>query len=73
MVLYTKKASVGGSESRSLLEYSMWDKAITDRETFVEMLNLGVPYEEVAAQFDTDANFQSWFDEFREKMEEIIN
>lgn len=51
------------AEVRNLLEDSMQEKAETDRAAVEAEIAAGKSREEAAAQYDTDENFRSWYEE----------
>jgi len=63
--LYTSKAFDGGQEARSILEKNLADKAAADRKTVTELLEGGMTLEEAVSKFDTDENFDNWFEDFK--------
>lgn len=60
--LYTTPAFSGANDARSVLEYSLSDAASADRAVIEERLSAGQPFEEAAADFLTDARFDSWYE-----------
>lgn len=68
-ILYTSKAFDGGKEARKILEYNLKDKAVADRELVTAALAEGKTLEEAAAPFLTDENFESWYQQLKEKLE----
>lgn len=69
---YTNKAFDGGSNARKVLEYSLQDKAVKDRETVKEEIARGKTLEEAAAPFMTEDNFDQWFEEFKSQLEKCV-
>ena len=70
--LYTTKAFEGGNAARSLLDTSMQDLAKADREQVIERLAQGQSLDEAAAEFETDAYFDTWFAALSQQMQEIV-
>ena len=70
--LYTTKAFEGGNDARSLLDTSMQDLAKADREQVIERLAQGQSLDEAAAEFETDAYFDTWFAALSQQMQEIV-
>lgn len=70
--LYTTKAFENGKNARSILEYSMSDKAAEDRKTVVENLQKGQTLEQASAEFTGDEYFEKWYQETKEALEKII-
>ena len=69
--LYTPRAFQGGTEARSILEYSMSDLAAADRASVVEGLAQGQSLEEAAAQFVSDEHFNAWYEDTLAKLEKF--
>ena len=70
--LYTTKAFENGKNARSILEYSMSDKAAEDRKTVVENLQKGQTLEQASAEFTGDEYFEKWYQETKEALEKLI-
>lgn len=67
--LYTNQAFEGGTEARNILENSMTEKAVQDAQRVKDLIAEGTSREAAVAQFDTDANFQSWLSSFQKELE----
>ena len=67
--LYTTPAFSGANDARSVLEYSLSDAASADRAVIEDRLSAGQPFEEAAADFLTDARFDSWYEATLTKLE----
>ncbi len=67
--MYTPIATTNGATVRSILEYSMSDKAAADRAEIDALMAQGVSREEAIARFDTDDNFRAWYDATKAKLE----
>ncbi|MBU5435595.1 extracellular solute-binding protein [Pseudoflavonifractor sp. MSJ-37] len=67
--LYTTRAFAGGKEARAVLEYAMSDQAEADRAVVTERLAQGQSLDEAAAEFLTDAHFQSWYQDLKSRLE----
>lgn len=61
--LYFEKAFSGSSDAREVIEYSLSDRAKADREQVLALMEGGMSVEDATAQFATDENFQSWYEE----------
>ena len=61
--LFTPKAFAGGTDARAVLDYAMSDRAISDRAVVEDRLAAGIPFEQAAAEFLTDDNFDAWYAE----------
>ena len=51
----------------------MIDKAKADRDAIVELMAGGMSREEAIAQYDTDENFDAWFAQLKEDLDEAVN
>lgn len=71
--LYTTRAFENGTSARNILEYSLSDKAAADRNTVQELIGNGKSYEEAVSQFDTEDNFESWYQETYESLQAKIS
>lgn len=71
--MYTTKAFEGGTEARNILEYSLSDKAAADREIVVSRMAQGLSMEESAAEFELDDNFDAWYEETRQRLQEFAH
>lgn len=61
--MYTTSAFEGGTKARNILEYSLSDKAVADREAVVGRMAQGMSMEESVAEFELDDNFDAWYEE----------
>lgn len=61
--LYTPKAFSDGTSARAILEHSMTDLALADRETVKTRIQEGQSMEDAAAEFLTDEYFDSWYEQ----------
>ncbi|MBP0965381.1 MAG: extracellular solute-binding protein [Oscillospiraceae bacterium] len=62
--MYTYKAFSGAGAARNVLNYSLSDKAAADCEKVNQMVAEGMSRAEAAASFDTDENFEEWYNGF---------
>ncbi len=67
--LYTPKAFRGGTEARSILEYSMTDLAQADRAAVVDRLAQGDTLDAAAAPYLTDEYFDAWYQDTLSRLE----
>ncbi len=67
--LYTPIATNHGATVRSILEYSMSDKAAADVKAIDELVAGGMSREEAVARYTTDENFRTWYDETKARLE----
>lgn len=70
--LYTTKAFKKGTDARNILEYSLTDKAAEDREQVKTAIQSGMSREEAAAQYETDENFDQWYEQTKETLESLV-
>lgn len=70
--LYTNKAFYGGAEARAVLETSLQEKAVADREAVVRQMEEGISREEAVGMYDTDEQFTLWMSRLSEELEEAI-
>lgn len=68
--LYTNRPFEGASGVRSVLEYNMADKINADLEEINKLVAGGMSRAEAAAGYDTDENFESWYSDFCQKLED---
>lgn len=71
--LYTTKAFDGGQEARAILEKSLAEKAEADRASVKELLAGGASLEEAVGKFDTDDNFNQWFESLKADINAAVN
>lgn len=69
--LYTTKAFENGGKARNVLEYAMSDKAVADREVVVQRMARGLSMEESVAEFELDDNFDAWYEETLQRLQEF--
>lgn len=70
--LYTTKAFENGGKARNILEYAMSDKAVADREVVVQRMAQGLSLEESVAEFELDDNFDAWYEETLQRLQEFV-
>lgn len=70
--LYTTKAFENGGKARNILEYAMSDKAVADREIVVQRMAQGLRLEESVAEFELDDNFDTWYEETLQRLQEAV-
>lgn len=70
--LYTTKAFENGGKARNVLEYAMSDKAAADREIVVQRMAQGLRLEESVAEFELDDNFDAWYEETLQRLQEFV-
>lgn len=69
--LYTAKPFAGGAEVRNILDTTMNQKAQDDRKAAVELMAGGISREEAVSHFDTDENFDEWYEDTRKQLESV--
>ena len=70
MSFYTTKSFNNGYATRKVLDYDLSDKAVADRAAIDEAVTNGTPRAEAVAAYDTDENFEQWYDSFCQKLNE---
>ncbi|MDR0957813.1 MAG: extracellular solute-binding protein [Clostridiales bacterium] len=70
--MYTSKAFAGATEARSILDNSLPNKAVADRQTVIELLSQGKTLDEAVAEFNTDENFNTWLDDMSQQLQAAI-
>ena len=70
--MYSVPAFLHGSDARAILNNSLPQKAAEDRAAFLALLEQGVSYEDALAQFDTDQNFDAWYEATRAQLQALI-
>ena len=68
--LYSMKVFPDGNSARSILETSMSDIAVADRETVLERISQGQSVEEAEADFLSDEYFEEWYKDILSKLQE---
>lgn len=71
--LYTTRAFEHGTDARNILEYSLSDKASQDRAKVVSSIQSGMSRQEAVSQYASDDNFNSWYQDTKSSLEELIN
>ena len=71
--LYTTRAFENGTDARNVLEYSLTDKAAADRAEVESAISAGSTREEAVSKFDTDDNFESWYEETLASLEKLVD
>lgn len=70
--LYTTRAFKNGTNARNVLEYSLSDKAAADREEVLELIQGGQSRAEAVSRFDTDENFETWYQEMLTSLSALV-
>ena len=71
-LLYTPRPFHGGDRARKILQTSMSGKAREDYEKVKKLMEQGTARERALADFLTDDNFNTWYEETRGKLEAIV-
>lgn len=69
--LYTIRSFENSTTARNVLEYSMADKAAADREAVQTAIMGGTSRKDAVEKFDTDANFEGWYEDTLLQLEEL--
>ena len=69
--MYTNHAFTDGKSARAVIEYAMSDCASADRKTVEERMAQGQSFEEAAAEFLSDAYFDTWYENTRAELEKF--
>lgn len=70
--LYTTPAYENGTTARNILEYSMSDKAVEDRQAIEADMAAGTSRAEAVGKYDTDENFKEWYQSTKEKLVQTV-
>lgn len=70
--LYTNKPFDRGTDVREVITDFLIDKAKSDREEVIRLLNEGYSRDEVIGKFDTDDNFNNWLKAFEKKLYDTL-
>ena len=70
--LYTPAAFENGTAARAIVNDSMQQKAQADRNEVRVLISGGLSREQAVAKFDTDENFDAWYEEFCAALEEAV-
>ena len=68
--LYTNKAFEGGTNARNILEASMKKKAAADAEAVKAAVASGTAKEAAIAAYNTDENFNQWYEKLKKELDE---
>lgn len=68
--LYTNKAFEGGTKARNVLEDSMKKKAAADAAAVKAAVASGTSKEAAVAAYNTDENFNQWYENLKKELEE---
>lgn len=69
--LYTTKGFASGEGARKILESSMLDRALNDREEILNEINSGVSYEAAVEKYVNDKNFENWLTELKKELKNV--
>ena len=68
---YATQGFINGSQARSILNTSMIDKAIEDRNLLNERVSKGEDREKVLNEYTSDTNFDSWYQNTFNELKQI--
>lgn len=71
--LYTSKPFKHGTAARAVVDSSMWDWAKADREEVLALMASGLSREEAVGQYNTDAQFERWLEDFTQSLTAAIS
>ncbi len=71
--MYTTKAFASATKARSILENTLSDRAAADREAVILKMASGLSLDDAAAEFISDINFLSWYEETKEQLKPLEN
>lgn len=69
--LYTSKPFKGGDKARTILNFTMADKAREDSQKVFALMEQGISREEALSEFLTEDNFNSWYESTKKQLEEV--
>ena len=69
---YTPKSFDNGYSARKVLDYSLMDKANADKEALNAAIESGETKEEALAQYLTDENFETWYAQFCDALDQAV-
>lgn len=70
--LYTTKVFENAGSIRTILENSLANKAKEDRSNVINQLDNGISYQEVISSFNTDENFDTWYNDIKAEIEKTL-
>lgn len=70
--MYTTKAFEQGTDARNVLEHSMQDKANADRSAVLAQMQSGVARKDAVAPYETEENFETWYQQAKAQLEELV-
>ena len=70
--MYTTKAFEKGTTARSIMENSMSALAKEVREQVIANLNAGMSLQEATASFTSDEYFDTWYNQVKSQLEELV-
>ncbi len=69
---YTTKPFKNGADARKVLDSSLSDQAIADKEEIDALVESGKDREEVLKSYTSDASFEKWYEQFSQTLNEKI-
>ncbi|MEG1774604.1 MAG: extracellular solute-binding protein, partial [Oscillospiraceae bacterium] len=70
--LYTTRAFANGTKARAILEHSLSDQAAADRQTVLTELAVGKTLAQATAAFDSEENFDAWYQDITERLKLLM-
>ena len=67
--MYTSKAFDGGMDARTILNDVLQNKAVSDREAILALIDSGISYEDAVGKFSTEENFETWYAELNQSIQ----
>ena len=71
--LYTNPAVANSKNVRKILEYSLSDKAEKDRKEVETAIASGLSYEDAIGEYNTEENFNLWYDALLSEINKLEN
>ena len=68
---YATQGFINGSEARNILNTSMIDKAIEDRDSLNNRISQGEDRDMLISEYTSDMNFDSWYNDTLNKLEQV--
>ncbi|MBQ6733600.1 MAG: extracellular solute-binding protein [Lachnospiraceae bacterium] len=72
MELFYPSAFDSGTEVRRILEYSMSDLAVSDRQEVLNRIAKDIPEDEALRDYLSDAHFEEWYNTITNSLQELI-
>ena len=66
---YTTKSFNNGYQTRKVLDFNLFDKAVADKKAIESLISSGVSRDEALRKYIGDESFESWYKSFCDKLE----